>query len=869
YRCQDCLDFTMYCSGCILKGHIALPLHWIKCWNSRFCYFERSSLASIGLVIDLGHHGTQCEFTYEIRECVIVDTTGIHNVNVRLCSCGTAVEDPLQFLRVKWFPSSFKKPHTLFTFTVLDQFHSLTLQSKIAAYDFCVALEHLTDNSDCLTLQSCYEQFLLLMRIWCHLKITKRASCGLNPAGVEATAHGECAVECPVCPHPEKNLPEDRETMPKETRRICSLVLTIDANFCLRNKDWKIKRDFPLGDGWAHWVPSRPYLNHIKQYGYQQAPVCPNLCDSELRAVDHANKQRSDGYVATGVGGVVCAQHGLVRPNGMGDLQKGERYVNMDFIVLFTLMGATFTRLILSYDIACQWSQNLRERMDSQHTEAMQIPDEIFILICFVIPKFHIYGHGRACQDAYSLNNLCGVGQTNGEDPERWWAHINPVSMSTRLMGPGSQSDTIDDHTCAWNWRKIVGLHTCSFSSFPDTNRLLTRCRAFLLSAKHTALHARYSQNFPSEVRDEWEEWVGAWEDDRESQPNPYSRTIICSTMAEVRLELAQEEARDGAFGGEEDDERMCVNSFLYRGLELEEQQCVFLRNLCLRHPNQERTTLQAAELQEKRNTLSRRILSWCLVQNRYMPGIFTEARGQAQVELQSEEQTLFLPSHVTPAPRSISHLCAIEARLCVAQADDALTETRRLLRITLGLADYQWTQVSHGQGPRTRAHAVVDRYKAQLQLATEAYRMARKALVQLDPLGSWIGRLHELQDGDIRWPTREEGEVQGTRELSWIWLNVNPQEMQGTSEEIGDSLRVEWLRSHTRTARWSEEHILVIDEMNHVLCYLEWKSSSWTVRIGKRVAGPELDEGLKAYAVKSAMMFGDMKDCFRSHWSP
>ncbi|KAF9493978.1 hypothetical protein BDN71DRAFT_1508040 [Pleurotus eryngii] len=505
-------------------------------------------------------------------------------------------------------------------------------------------------------------------------------------------------------------------------------------------------------------------------------------------------------------------------------------------------MGATFTQLILSYDIACQWSQNLREQMDTQHTEAMQIPDEIFILICFVIPKFHIYGHGRACQDAYSLNNLCGVGQTDGEDPERWWAHINPVSMSTRLMGPGSRSDTIDDHTCAWNWRKIVGLHTCKSS-------LLERYRqAFLLSAKHTALHARYSQNFPSDVRDEWEEWVGAWEDDRESQPNPYSETIIRSTMAEVRLELAQEEARDGAFGGEEDDERMCVNSFLYRGLELEEQQ----RNLRLRHPNQERTTLQAAELQEKRNTLSRRILSWRLVQNRYMPGIFTEARGQAQAELQSEEQTLFLPSHVTPAPRSISHLCAIEACLRVTQADDALTETRRLLRIMLGLADYRWTQVSHGQGPRTRARALVDHYKARLQLATEAYRTARKALVQLDPLGSWIGRLRELQDGDIRWPTREEGE-----------------EMQGTSEEIGDSLRVEWLRSRARTARWSEEHILVIDEMNHVLHYLEWKSSSWTAQIGKRAAGPELDEGLKAYAVKSAMMFGDMKDRFHSHWSP
>ncbi len=147
----------------------------------------------------------------------------------------------------------------------------------------------------------------------------------------------------------------------------------------------------------------------------------------------------------------------------------------MDFIVLFTLMGATFTWLILSYDIACQWSQNLQEWMDTQHTEAMQIPDEIFILICFVIPKFHIYGHGTACQDTYSLNTLRGVVQTDGEDPEHWWAHINPVSMSTRLMGPGSRHDTIDDHTGAWNWRKIVGLRMCCFSSFPGANHLLTR----------------------------------------------------------------------------------------------------------------------------------------------------------------------------------------------------------------------------------------------------------------------------------------------------------------------------------------------------------------------------------------------------------
>ncbi len=170
------------------------------------------------------------------------------------------------------------------------------------------------------------------------------------------------------------------------------------------------------------------------------------------------------------------------------------------------------------------------------------------------------------------------------------------------------------------------------------------------------------------------------------------------------------------------------------------------------------------------------------------MPGIYTEACARVQSELEPEEQTLFLPSQVTPPSNSISHLRTIETRLRIAQADDALTEIRRLLRITLGLSDYRWTQVGHGQGPRTRARALIDRYKARLQLASEGYRAAHRALVELNPLGSWVGRLRELRDDDIRWPTRDEGEAQSTREISWIWLTAGHDETVGSDEEVGDS---------------------------------------------------------------------------------
>ena len=42
-------------------------------------------------------------------------------------------------------------------------------------------------------------------------------------------------------------------------------------------------------------------------------------------AIWNANSKKSKGLRATGIGAVICARHALYRPNGMGDLQKGER----------------------------------------------------------------------------------------------------------------------------------------------------------------------------------------------------------------------------------------------------------------------------------------------------------------------------------------------------------------------------------------------------------------------------------------------------------------------------------------------------------------------------------------------------------------
>jgi hypothetical protein len=42
-------------------------------------------------------------------------------------------------------------------------------------------------------------------------------------------------------------------------RWLYSLILTINANFRLKNKARGINNDRPLSDGWGHWVLETPY----------------------------------------------------------------------------------------------------------------------------------------------------------------------------------------------------------------------------------------------------------------------------------------------------------------------------------------------------------------------------------------------------------------------------------------------------------------------------------------------------------------------------------------------------------------------------------------------------------------------------------
>ena len=89
----------------------------------------------------------------------------------------------------------------------------------------------------------------------------------------------------------------------------------------------------------------------------------------------------------------------------------------MDFVLFHSLISTKNERIMLSYDIACQWSRNLSHRV-LQLPDSMRLSDKQTRLLRFAIPKFHISAHGVSCQTNFSLNYQQYMARTDGEDPE-------------------------------------------------------------------------------------------------------------------------------------------------------------------------------------------------------------------------------------------------------------------------------------------------------------------------------------------------------------------------------------------------------------------------------------------------------------------
>ena len=215
-------------------------------------------------------------------------------------------------------------------------------------------------------------------------------------------------------------------------------------------------------------------------------------------------------------------------------------YSNMDFALLSTLIpsvDAGISRVLVSYDIGCQWHKNLQARIDGYAAlTPLQLSDLEYWKV--VVPKFHLSGHGPECHVLFNLSYTKWAGRMDGERIEAGWAQSTSMATWTRESGPNARRSILNDHWNALNWRKLLGLReyfpcfaSCATNHHsPGTflEKNLRQSLAWSKSQREVAM--QISESYSAATVDKWRRMRDKFDLDP-SEPNPYKEPNDCECI--------------------------------------------------------------------------------------------------------------------------------------------------------------------------------------------------------------------------------------------------------------------------------------------------------------------------------------------------
>ncbi|KAJ7059329.1 hypothetical protein C8F01DRAFT_989825, partial [Mycena amicta] len=878
----------LQCESCLRERHRQLPLHVVKEWNGD--YWTKVALhrmdirdvssQSLGLSYQLGHHGSPCPLpaSATARTLVVIDVKGVFTLNVFFCGCSSSLHNNhvAQLMSSGWYPATTIDPATCATFESLELFRELNVVGNLRVHDYVGTLERVTDATCLEDTPDRYKAFGRMSRQYRFLKRCKRAGLGHKEMGFENVAPGELAEDCWACPHPDLNLPEGWETCSPGDRFLYSLMLALDANFRLKNRIRANERQDPsLGSGWSYFVENAAYKEHLRDY--------VSTCIAFAALMQKDTRLRT-GLRVSGVGGCVCARHGVVRAQGLGDLQKGERYANMDYILMHALGDTRVKELVFSYDIACQWKVHLRERVKAIVMKSGAANLDEF-RIRFGLPVWHAAAHEINCREALSLGHIVGVGRTDGEGIERTWAVLNPIGFATKEMGEGNRHDTIEDKVDHMNFEKNVG-----------EGDVLAR-KLIIATAERDKQMAEFMEvdrTIEPGLRGEWQALIDEWLAD-DTKPNPYT-SIAGPSEAQVAAELKKaevEEAREGR--GEFAAVAMTAVSVVKGLLQLEDVK----RRIKAEVRGQ--TVLTAdreSQIEELRASFFKKLKTIQRHQDVYMPGVAAlrakeeDRRDKDLPPPKAEDVKLWFASDLSQTERrwACKHgIAEIEGKLREAQGRDALAKIRSLLYAKTHLI-HQRNASAVGQSATTRSSSLIGRMTERIAREVAKYRQVLLALRRLQG-ESVPPEFRELLDSDLNVraetesdaaartqlgrigsdrPARNEPTAAQAGPVSWIWFATGDDEEVRIHEGmIYTAVRVQWSKSLARKDRWVEEVKLLREEMKRVLRSLRAIQLQWKTReMGRAEVEGRLASGLKAYAKRRVAFHRHIAERFYNNWT-
>ncbi|KAJ7788061.1 hypothetical protein B0H13DRAFT_1936652 [Mycena leptocephala] len=283
FKCSDCGQF-LQCESCCLETTHGLLFTLYGFWVD-------TTLANLGLVYQLGHGGFPCPFPDDaVHNMTVIEAPIIHQIRFRYCKCNKSddADNLEQLMRNAWYPATVTDPGTCATFQSLELIEWMTW------------------------LPERYKQFQRMARQWSFLKRLRRAGRGHDPEAYREDQAGQCASTAGLV-HMMGAICLKLARVDPKYQFLYMLIIAVDANFRLKNRMRANEIDDPslgpVGDtGWTQRM--------------NEKDVSTCIAFAALLSKGHA---KTTGLRVSGVGGCVCARHECMRPNGLGNLQKGER----------------------------------------------------------------------------------------------------------------------------------------------------------------------------------------------------------------------------------------------------------------------------------------------------------------------------------------------------------------------------------------------------------------------------------------------------------------------------------------------------------------------------------------------------------------
>jgi len=164
----------------------------------------------------------------------------------------------------------------------------------------------------------------------------------------------------------------------------------------------------------------------------------------------------SKAWDITGIMSIACAHHGCFAPNSVANLARGEQQKNVDWAFLQALKTTNLDvrqRVMLIYDIACQYTIHLQDRIRHLLLDGLNINS--------AIGQFHVHGHKDICLFRYSTSFIPGAGVVAGEILESLWAVLATVTPAMHTATLAHHAKIMDDHMTDSNPKKCLGMGEC------------------------------------------------------------------------------------------------------------------------------------------------------------------------------------------------------------------------------------------------------------------------------------------------------------------------------------------------------------------------------------------------------------------------